>query len=66
MSCDREFSHAVLALPLLWKVRRDETVEDEVAVGARPVYLADEVVGVDLSGSRSSETPVETSAIDEV
>jgi hypothetical protein len=38
MSCDREFGHGVLAHPLLRKVRRDEAVEDEVAVSARPIY----------------------------
>jgi hypothetical protein len=63
MSCDREFGHGVLAHPLFRKVRRDEAVENEVAVGARAVDLADEVVSINVSGSGSAKTPVAMSVI---
>ena len=57
VSCDRKFGHALVALPQLREICRNETVEDKIAVGLGVVHLADEVMGVDTSGSRPSESP---------
>lgn len=65
MSCDREFSHGILTHPFFRKVGRDEAIEDEVAVCARSVGLADEVISIDMPRSRSSEKPVAASIISE-
>lgn len=57
VSCDRKFGHTFVALPQFRESCRNETVEDKVAVGLRVVHLADEVVGIDTSGSGPSESP---------